>query len=262
MKDLSNENIIHVKNNGIQYIQFKRLLEYQDKIVHCYTIGLEKNYRRSEARDNYLHLCNEIGADYEKLVYSNQLHTNKVECIESVKDFGQEKINVDGLCTKTKGITLSTVNADCILFLFYDPVKNVIANVHSGWKGTLQRISIKTVQKMMKEYGCEVKDIICCISTSIRKCHFEVEQDVKDLFEKEFSDLENLEKVIEEFVPNEKWNIDTVLINQILLKRLGLLEENIIDSRLCSVCNKEQIHSFRVEKEGYGVETAIIGLKR
>ena len=35
--------------------------------------------------------------------------------------------------------------------LFFDPVKKVIANVHSGWKGTLQRISIKAVDKMKQE---------------------------------------------------------------------------------------------------------------
>lgn len=262
MKDLSNENVIHVKNDGIEYIQFKRLLEYKDKIDHAYTIGLEKNYRRSQAQDNYKHLCNAIGADYEKLVYSNQLHTDRVETIEDIKDFEQEKIEVDGLCTQAKGFTISTINADCILFLFYDPVKNVIANVHSGWKGTVQRIAIKTVQKMQEEYGCNPQDIICCISPSIRKCHFEVEADVKELFEKEFTDIEISNEIIEETVPNKKWHIDTVLINTILLKRVGLLEENIIDSKLCSVCNKEQIHSYRVEKEGYGVETAIIGLKK
>lgn len=262
MKDLSNKNIIHVKNNGIEYIQFKRLLEYQDKIVHAYTIGRDKNYRRSEAKNNYLCLCNAIGADYEKLVYSYQLHTDRVEALENIRDFEQEKIKVDGLCTNTKGMAISTVNADCILFMFYDPVKNVIGNVHSGWKGTLQRIAIKTVRKMQEKYGCDAKDIICCICPSIRKCHFEVEKDVKDLFEKEFKDIGNLEEAIEETVLNQKWHIDTVLINTIQLKRQGILEENIIDSGLCSVCNKEQIHSFRVQKEEYGVETAIIGLKK
>jgi len=261
MKDLSNENIIHVKKDGLEFIQFKRLLEFQDKIVHAYTLGLDKNYRRSQAKDNYLHLCKAIGADYDKLVYTNQLHTDRVESLEEVKDFAEDELGVDGLCTNTKRISIATVNADCILLLFYDPVKNVIANVHSGWKGTLQRISIKTVEKMIKEYGCEAKDIICSINPSIRKCHFEVEKDVKDLFEKEFKDISNLDDIIEETTANEKWHIDTVLINRILLKRLGLLEENIIDCNLCSVCNKEQIHSFRVEKEGYGVETAIIGLK-
>ena len=71
--------------------------------------------------------------------------------------------------------------ADCTPLLFYDPIKNVIANTHSGWKGTLQTIGVKTVEKMMSEYECKAKDIICCIGPHIRKCHFEVDADVKEL---------------------------------------------------------------------------------
>ena len=59
----------------------------------------------------------------------------------------------------------------------------------------------------------------------------------------------------------EKWNIDTVLINKIMLEKAGLKTEKIIDSGLCSVCNKNLIHSFRVEKQGYGLNTALISLK-
>ena len=47
MKDLSNENIIHVNKNGIQYIQFRKLLEYKDIISHAYGMGLDRNYRTS-----------------------------------------------------------------------------------------------------------------------------------------------------------------------------------------------------------------------
>ena len=45
------------------------------------------------------------------------------------------------------------------------------------------------------------------------------------------------------------------------LEKAGLKTENIIDSGLCSVCNKDLIHSFRVEKQGYGLNTALIALK-
>jgi len=38
MVDLSNDNVIHVKKDGVEYIQFKRLLEYKDRIVHAYTL--------------------------------------------------------------------------------------------------------------------------------------------------------------------------------------------------------------------------------
>ncbi len=103
---------------------------------------------------------------------------------------------------------------------------------------------------MIKEFECNPKDIICCICPSIRKCHFEVEKDVKDMFENEFKDLENLNNIIEEKIPNAKWNIDTVLINEMILeKKQGLKKENIIDSGICSVCNSDLIHSYRVEKK-------------
>ena len=80
------------------------------------------------------------------------------------------------------------------------------------------------------------------------------------MFEKEFKDLENLNNIIEEKIPNTKWNIDTVLINKMLLEKQGLKKENIIDSGICSVCNSDIIHSYRVEKNGYGLNTALISL--
>ena len=58
----------------------------------------------------------------------------------------------------------------------------------------------------------------------------------------------------------EKWNIDTIEINKILLEKRGIKRDNIIDSGICSVCNCDLIHSFRVEGKGNGLSTAIIGL--
>ena len=278
--DLSNENIIHVKNEKNEYIQFRKLLEYKDILTHAYSLGINLNFRTStinkeklpeekynHAINSYKLLCDSIECDYRNLVKTNQEHTDCVKKVnKKIKD-GEPDFNLkeyystDGLMTDKKDLILSTTNADCILLLFFDPVKNVIANTHSGWKGTLQRISVKTVEKMTDEYNCNPSDIICCICPSIRKCHFEVKKEVKDLFENEFKDLENLNEIIEEKVPNDKWNIDTVLINQMILEKMGLKKENIIDSGICSVCNSNIIHSFRVEKEGYGLNTALIGLK-
>ena len=94
------------------------------------------------------------------------------------------------------------------------------------------------------------ENIICCICPSIRKCHFEVDKDVKEQFENEFKDINisNSIEIMDKQLNKEKWNIDTVLINKILLKKEGLIEENIIDSGICSMCNSDIIHSFRVEK--------------
>ena len=278
--DLSNENVIHIKKDGVEYLQFRKLLEYKDIISHAYSLGTNLNFRTStlkkerlpkkeykEAINSYKVLCNAIDCNYINLVKTNQEHTDCVKIVkekvnETMPDFNLEKYyNTDGLITNQKDIILSTTNADCILLLFFDPVKKVIANAHSGWKGSLQRISIKTVQKMVKEFECNPKDIICCICPSIRRCHFEIQKDVKDMFKEEFKDLDNLNEIIEEKVPSQKWNIDTVLMHQIILEKQGLKKENIIDSGICSVCHSDLIHSYRVEKQGYGLNTALIGLK-
>jgi copper oxidase (laccase) domain-containing protein len=80
---------------------------------------------------------------------------------------------------------------------------------------------------MVKEFECKPEDIICCICPSIRKCHFEVDKDVKDLFEEEFKDLNICQNtdIMEKQKDKEKWNIDTVLINKIILSNVGLNED-------------------------------------
>ena len=295
MKDLSNKNVVHIKDGAIEYLQFRKLLEYKDIVRHAYALGLNVGFKTTTAdqklaspermelaKESYRKLCNSVGSDDAHIVQANQNHTDIIKNV-------QEKINInepdfslaeegieDGLMTNKKQLMLATTNADCILLLFFDPVKKVIANTHSGWRGTLQRISVKTVRNMMKEFGCAPQDIICCICPSIRKCHFEVDKNVKDMFQNEFYDLqdakfidieENKEKIIqltdfiEETIENTKWNIDTVLINKILLQREGLNPENMIDSGICSVCHSDRIHSYRIEKKAYNTETAIIELK-
>lgn len=281
MKDLSNKNVVHIVKDGVQYLQFKKLLKYSDIVAHAYSIGTDVNYRTArvnkqelpeqefnKAIQDYKNLCEAINVDYKNVVKTNQEHTDNI-AIASKKinqDFPDinldEYSRTDGIVTQKANLVLSTTNADCILLLFFDPLTKTIANTHSGWKGTLQRISVKTVEKMVNEFDCKPENIICCICPSIRKCHFEVDEDVKDLFLEEFEDLDISKNIniMEKQKNKEKWNIDTVLINRIILEQLGLKKENIVDSGLCSVCHKDLIHSFRVEKQVYGLNTALISI--
>lgn len=271
---LSNNTVNHIKAENIEYLQFKKLQKYNNVISHGYSVGIDKNFRTfrsnreplsnneyENSMNNYKQFCKQIGADYKNIIKANQAHTDNVVSIDEINTNNtiETKILSDGLITNKRGIVLATTNADCILFLFFDPVKKIIANTHSGWKGTLQEISIKTVEKMINIYGCNPKDIIVCICPSIRKCHFEVGEDVKEMFYKQFKKLGNTDEFI--FNRHEKWYVDTVYINKMLLKGMGILEDNIEDSGICSVCNSNIIHSYRVEGNDYGLATALIGLR-
>ncbi|MBR0427173.1 MAG: peptidoglycan editing factor PgeF [Clostridia bacterium] len=285
--DLSNENVVHVKSKGIEYLQFRKLLEYPE-IKYAYVIGLDKNFefypsneeKNKITKNNFKEICDELNLKYNNLVNVKQNHTDNIQIINKKINIDEPDFNLyentDGLITNKEGIVLSTKNADCILLVFYDPIKKLIANVHSGWRGTLQRISVKAVEKMRQEYGCNPEDIICCMSPSIGKDHFEVGEDVYKMFYEEFKDLNDLEnlkhssilknsgnvKILDDiFEQNgDKWHIDTILINRMLLLKQGLKEDNIIDSGICSVCNKNVIHSYRAHGEKAGRATQIIAM--
>lgn len=260
---INNKEILYKDDGDLKYIQFKRLLRYG--IKHCYTLKgdmLDFSKNQELEKSSYSRLAKALEIDENNFVKPVQTHTSIVQCIDKVIP-SEDLQNVDGLITDKPNLALTTKNADCILFLFYDPVKNVIANVHSGWKGTFQKIAEKTVVKMIDYYKCNPQDIICCICPCIRKCHFEVDSDVKELCTQIFSFTNRVSEFIEVGKIKDgktKYMIDTVHINKILLEDIGLKSSNIIDCGICSVCSQDTVHSARAEGEKFKRATAIIQL--
>ena len=263
--NLTNNIIIHQNVNGTEFIQFRKLLEFSN-VKHCYTLrknGINvqiKDGDKTDLLNSYKKVADVLGFNYNNIVKPHQTHTDRVESVNSAGDEFEE---VDGVITNKKEIILCTTSADCTSLLFYDDNKKVVADVHSGWKGTLQKIGKKAVEKMTKDYECNPKDIICCIGAHIRKCHFEVEENVMQLFKNEFDYTGRINEIIQtgrKVDGVQKYNIDTTLINKIILREAGLKEENIIDSEICTVCNSDLFHSYRVDKEQSGRNGAFIGM--
>lgn len=270
--DLSNENIIHIKSNNIEYLQFKKLLEYDNHLLHAYGIkGLDyRNHSNNIAIDSYKKILGEINLDIKTLTKPTQTHSNNVIAMyekqnANTPDIGLEYLeNADGIVTNKKNISIATTNADCNLIMFFDPTNNVICNVHSGWRGTFNKISQVAVRKMKSEYSCNPKNIIVCLCPSIRACHFEVDEDVMQICKNNFSYTNKLDEIIRKGEIKEgkqKYNIDTILLTEILLMEEGILKSNIVDSGICSVCCSEKIHSRRADGVDYGLGTAIMSLK-
>lgn len=302
MKDLTNDIIVHKNINGTEFIQFRRLLEFPN-LKHCYTLrknGINvqvKNGDKTELLESYSKVVDSLNKDensnfssnnsnqennlkvenigsikqmeslqkdknftISNIVKPHQTHTDKVEVVNSSSDTFEE---VDGVITNKENILLCTSSADCTSLFFYDDEKKVIGDVHSGWRGTLQKIGKKAVEKMISEYDCKPENIICCISPCIKKCHFEVEEDVMQMFKNEFDYTGRIDEIIEKgkVVDGiQKYNIDTTLINKIILAEVGLQESNIIDSNICTVCDSDLFHSFRADGEASGRNGAFIGM--
>lgn len=275
LKDLSNDVVVHKREGGFEFLQFRKLLELGVK--HAYTLkphffntrpGVVSEERREASVKNYVEFCKVVGIDCDGLVKPNQTHTNCVKVVDKLPEkmsIEEDKFkDVDGLVSDVEGVSLASVNADCILLLFYDPVKKVIGNVHSGWRGTFAKIAVNGVNSMVDNYGSNPEDIIVCICPCIRKHHFEVKEDVKNMCESIFEYTNRLNDIIEYAGKDDegvdKWKIDNVLITNILLTDCGIKKENIYDCSICSLCNKDIVNSCRGDGKNYGLGTAIIAL--
>ncbi len=288
MKNLTNNLIIQKNIDGTEILQFRKLLEFPN-LKHCYTLRKNdinvqiKNGDETELIESYKKVVNSLNNvsnvnnlkdisntnekqnqkhlfNIENIVKPHQTHTDKVEVVNNSTEIFE---NVDGIITNKQNLLLCTSSADCTSLFFYDDEKKVVGDVHSGWRGTLQKIGKKAVEKMIKEFNCKPENIICCISPCIRKCHFEVEEDVMNDFKKEFEYTGKINEIIEKakIINNiQKYNIDTTLINKIILEEIGLKKENIIDSGICTVCESNLFHSFRADGEKSGRNGAFIGM--
>ena len=101
----------------------------------------------------------------------HQTHSNKV--VEIKKNNYQKKIKADAMITKTKGIALGVVTADCVPIILYDFKNEIIGCVHAGWKGAYLGIIKNTIAKM-KKLNSNNK-IFACVGPCISRKNYEVD---------------------------------------------------------------------------------------
>lgn len=193
--------------------------------------------------------------DINKIALVKQEHTSIIKKV-TLENYNIEEV-ADALITNIKSIGLAIKVADCQAIFLYDPIKKVIGNVHSGWKGTIDKIVGKAINCMVSDYGCNINTIMVYINPSIAKCHFEVDYDVYEKFISSFTEID-----IKEYIgfKDKKYYIDTKLINKAYLIYLGIKEDNIEISSMCTVCNGCFVHSYRYDKENSGRNLSVISL--
>lgn len=258
------DELLRVKRNSVEYLSFKKLNELG--IKNAFSLkGL--NFRnREDIHIDYKKLLNALEIDYKCLVKPLAKHTDNILVIRQKENKDTADINlnyldgIDALITDKKHMALATTSADCLCIIMYDTEKQVLANVHSGWRGTFKKIGQKTLIKMKQEFGCNPKDILVFFMPAIRQCHFEVDYDVMQECKEIFEYTNRIDEIIKLGRKNEeiqKYNIDNILINRIILEEEGIDENNIYDSGLCTVCNSHIMHSRRADGENFGISTTI-----
>ena len=189
-----------------------------------------------------------------------QVHGDDIKTVKSPEDVSETDAKFDALISNLPEVLIGVKTADCVPVLLGDPVKKAFAAVHAGWRGTVQSIVVKAIEKMKVEYGTDPAELICAIGPAAGCKNYEIGQDVIDAFGDKFSTSGKL------FTPTSEGHalIDLHLANKDQLIGAGVLEENIYTAPFCTMERPDLFFSYRLEKKRYGKTgrlLSVIGLK-
>lgn len=165
------------------------------------------------------------------IVFPNQVHGT--DCVRITSANATKTHQADALYTTEKNIALAATHADCQAAIFYDPTHDAIGVVHAGWRGSVQNVYGKFIDRLKSDLNTAPKDLIVCISPSLGPCHAEF-KNYKTELPKEFWDFQ----VKPHF-------FDFWAISKMQLINAGVLEKNIELPNICTYCTPNDYYSFR-----------------
>jgi len=104
------------------------------------------------------------------MLLAKQVHGTGIYCLTEPLATDREVDGFDALITDRPDVGLMIQQADCQAVLLFDPVKKVIAAVHSGWRGSVQGILSQVIAVMTANYGTAPAQLQAVISPSLGPC--------------------------------------------------------------------------------------------
>ncbi len=243
IKDAVNE-MIREQNGSFVVLPFLKL----GVIAACSTRKWNLNFRNQEEKkflESRKDFCQSLEIDVRNLAYFDQVHGREVVNIDpslagcGVKRKPENLLKADGGLTKSCGIPIAIFTADCAPVFFFDPVKRAVGIVHAGWRGASSGIIQNTVALFTEQFQSRRSDIQIFIGPLIKLCCYVVGPEFKERFDSYVSKREN----------QYYFDLNGFIVSE--LQRNGILPEKIIQSNLCTSCEKNYFFSYRRE----GIQT-------
>lgn len=190
----------------------------------------------------------------------------------------------DALITAEPGILLTIRIADCLPVLLVDPKQRVVAAVHAGWRGALERVIEKAVGDMRSVFGSDPQQLIAALGPSIRACCYEVGEEVVEAFHGKFAAADEFFEALPirpeittdrhailflsayppghapEHAPAARLDLTAVAKHQLV--SAGVKPANILVADYCTACRTDLFFSHRREGGQTGRQAAAIGIRR
>ncbi len=194
-----------------------------------------------------------------------QLHTNHIHVVNEIdKGSGWNSEDTliphtDALITNVLELPIGIRTADCVSVFFYDPNNKAIGIAHAGWKGTVNRIAVKTAQKMTEAFNSNPKDLVVGFGPAIGPCYYAIKEDVIEQVTQAFPN--NPELIVRR---DSDSFLNLCQANSVQLQEIGIIKENIDESTYCTKDHCNEFFSYRDRMQGgeAGLFIAVISIKK
>ena len=248
----------------------------------AFNLGFTKHDSRTAVEKNRAKFLSQLGARGScvwPLVTLKQIHSDLIHHVTSLPE---HPLAGDGLITRTPGLLLAVLTADCIPVIVVDSKQKAVGVFHAGWRGTVKRIVEKGVGEMQRWFGSQPRDLRAAIGPGIGGCCYEVGEEVRAKFESQFAYASELFRRVKDSDPvREKYPLlfltarapghselphrlflDLVEANRRQLLDAGVRKQNIYAASLCTNCRTDLLFSHRAEKGITGRMMAAVGIRK
>lgn len=230
----------------LSILHFKTLQHYS-QLSHCFTTRYyERDITTAQGQEYFL---KSYQSNQSNFILPKQVHGSKIQVIQDKDSLSNNKRDVaDAIITNWKNIWIGVLVADCFPILMFEPVVNVIAIIHAGWRGIDQKIHLKTMQHLLEFMNCSIQHLLIGIGPGIGPCCFEVGKEVSDRFEKRSI----ISAQFVHHISEQKALVDLRGLITADLVMAGIPLENIEIMNYCTSCCTDLFYSYRKEGKTTG----------
>jgi YfiH family protein len=242
--------------DGIRHGFFTRRGGVSKGIYGSLNCGLGSGDDAENVRQNRVLVAETLGVPHERLLTLYQIHSATAVIVD--QPWNSDVAEADALVTRTPGLAIGALTADCAPVLFCDPEARVIAAAHAGWRGALLGIVEATVASM-EELGAKPERMVAVIGPTISQRAYEVGSDYVERFMAEEPESSPF------FMTDDSSGEPHFDLAGYVAERLARAGVGTVsDLGLCTYCDETRLFSYRRSQhhgeEDYGRQISAIVL--
>jgi YfiH family protein len=174
--------LLRDESGGIRHGFFTREGGVSHGIYASLNCGLGSADSREAVRENRGLVAGRLGGAPDWLITVHQVHSPVALIAEEPWPSAPPK--ADAIVTRTPGLVIGALSADCAPLLLMDREAKVVAAAHAGWRGAIGGV-IEATLTTMESIGARRERIAAAVGPTIGPDAYEVGSDFRAAFEDE-----------------------------------------------------------------------------